>query len=629
MQYVKEIKKQAATFEQDFKKEQQKCNMKDTEISSLKDQLQAAEVGLKKDNEEWWEDYGALKKKLELLKEKNEELEKQNSTMEQEVDDLKAQVQAAELALAKDDEEWRQDYNKISVENKSLAEEIDSLKQNIGSLQQEKDTLETENDKVKEENKALKTEKESVQGDLDAVLLSHEEDNEEWRLKYQRLVEKYYLLKLENDKLLKQQLEVALIGRRTSIEQLEDMETSLQVTTQENAVLKVANEEAEREIMLLNNDKSTITALEVQSKTKEIELTAANESLNRELTEVKAKLVGVSEENQRLHQSLSGTQKQWSLPQQSLYNELNNIKLQLTKTTAEKEMMCKMYNESLSKANMLQSDLLSTKTQLVLQKESQERDAKLLQIKGRREEEMRATIERLNHKIELLEEDRVKVKQTHGTITRIDHSQQHTTVSQGVNDNDDSCKEDNQPDNKMNNLLTSDPMQSLSTSLYQLRASELTAKSNETIFSHPVPQATTTSLKLSSTSDLVEHVLPASNSLPSLQSGSVSCTTALYIRKSVSTAKGEDTVMCKQIINVTDLSCGQRVVIQQTNDKYEYGTVRAFPEYISGNINFVGIELDLPSTFNICTTVCLLLCIHIILCAFCVGLRWYIRWISR
>ena len=608
MQYSKEIKKQAATFEQDFKTEQQKCSMKDIEIASLKDQLQAAELGLKKDDEEWRKDCDALKEELELLKVKNEELEKQNKTLEQEeddlkaqlqaaelglekddeewrkdcdalkkelelmkvnneelekqnktleqeVDDLKAQVQAAELALKKDDEEWRQDLNKISDENKSLTEEIDSLKQNIESLQQEKDTLEIE-------NKVLKTEKESI--------------------------------KLQNDKLLKQQLEVALIGRRTSIEQLEDMETSLQATTQQNAVLKVANEEAEREIMLLNNDKSTITALEEQSKTKEKELTAANESLSRELTEVNAKLVSVSEENQRLHQSLSVELHSQKQSHRSLYNELSNIKLQLTKTTAEKEMLCKMHDESLNKANILQTDLLSTKAHLLLQKELQERDAKLLQIKEKREVELKATIDKLNYKIELLEGDYVKVQQTHSMITRFDHSQQHTTVRQGVIVSDDSCKEEYRPGNKMNNLLTSDPLQSLSASLYQSRGSEFTAKSNEAIFSQPVSQGTTTSLKLTSTSDLVEQVPPASNSLPLLQSGSTPCTTPLYVRKLVCTAKGEDAVKCKQIINITDLYCGQRVVIQRTNDKYEYGTVRALPEHISGNI---GIELDLPSMF--------------------------------
>ena len=40
-----ELKKQAATHEDSFKEEQQKCKIKDFEISSLKEQLQAAELG--------------------------------------------------------------------------------------------------------------------------------------------------------------------------------------------------------------------------------------------------------------------------------------------------------------------------------------------------------------------------------------------------------------------------------------------------------------------------------------------------------------------------------------------------------------------------------------------------------
>ena len=51
------------------------------------------------------------------------------------MDDLKAGVKAAEIAIKKDDEEWREDYNKISDENKSLTEEIDN------SLKLENDKL--------------------------------------------------------------------------------------------------------------------------------------------------------------------------------------------------------------------------------------------------------------------------------------------------------------------------------------------------------------------------------------------------------------------------------------------------------------------------------------------------------
>ena len=504
LQYIIELKKQAATHEDSFKEEQQKCKMKDFEISSLKELLQAAELGFKEDDEEWQKDYVALRKELDLQNESNEELEKEKTTLQQEVDVLKALLEAAEIALKKDDEEWRQDYSKISEENKSLKEENDNLNQNIESLKQEKDILQTENDKIKEENKALITEKENAttvhQSDLDAALLSHKADSEEWRLEYHNLIEKYDSLKLENDKLLKQQLEAAMIGRRTSIEQLEDMETSLQSTTQEIAVLKVANEEAEREIMLLNNDKSTfdqkLVSLEEQSKIKENDLIATNETLNRELMEVRAKLANTSEENQKLHQSLSVdlcSLRQSSIPQQSFQNEINNLKLQLTKVRSEYEKMRQMYGESHSTANVLQSDLLSTKAQLALLREVQERDAKLLQMKDEREEGLKATIDRLNQKIKMLEQDCLK-KQT-----------------------PDTCSDD-------------------------------------------------------------------------------TSTTAFYIRKSVVTAEGADVVMCKQIIDKTDLFYGQRVVIQRTNDKYEFGVVRAFPEYISGNMNIVGIELDLPST---------------------------------
>ena len=233
------------------------------EVAGLKGQLQAAEVGLKEDDEEWRKDYSALKEQLDSLKEANEEFQKDKKLLQHEVDDLKDRVKAAELAFKKDDEEWRQDYYKINKENESLKEETDSLKQEVQSLRQEKDTLKIENDKMKEENEA------SHQNHVDAVLLSHKKDHEEWNINYQSLSEKCDSLKAENDKLLKQQLEVALIGRRTAIE---EMETSVQTTQQENAVLKVIKEEADKEIMLLNNDKSMlnqkIISLEEQNSSK-------------------------------------------------------------------------------------------------------------------------------------------------------------------------------------------------------------------------------------------------------------------------------------------------------------------------------------------------------------------------
>ena len=149
----------ATTLEQDYKEMQQKCKVKDLEIASLKEQLKAAEVGLRQDDEEWRMDCNTLKEqidslkeanneldkdkklledKIDSLKEANNELHKDKQLLEHEVDDFKDRVKAAELALEKDDEEWRQDYCEIYKENKSLKEETDSLKQEIQSLTQKK-----------------------------------------------------------------------------------------------------------------------------------------------------------------------------------------------------------------------------------------------------------------------------------------------------------------------------------------------------------------------------------------------------------------------------------------------------------------------------------------------------------
>lgn len=559
--------------------------MLEQEVGGLKELLEAAEVELKKDDEEWRKDYSALKEQLDSLKEANEELQKDKKLLEHEVDDLKDRVKAAELAFEKDDEEWRQDYYKIGKENESLKEETDSLKQEVESLRQEKDTLKIENE-IKEENEA------SHQNHVEAVLFSHKKDHEEWSINYQSLSEKCGSLKAKNDKLLKQQLEVALIGRRTAIE---EMETSLQTTQQEIAVLKVVKEEADKEIMLLNNDKSMLNqkvdSLEEQLQNKEKELIIVNETANRELAEVKARLVSVVEENQRLQQSVSvelHSKKQWLLSQQSLHD-------QITRARAENERVHQINGELLNKTNALQSELLSTKAQLALQKEQ---DAKLIHTKSKKEEELKATVDKLNQKIELLEEECVRLKQIHSISTRINHSphsktdegiEKFTSGTQSVN-----SKETDKTSNKLEYLLAGSPMQSLSASLYQSRS---TTKSNETTSDHPVPQATA-SLKLRSISNVVDQDSLVSNSMPSLCNSNTSSTPPLYGKKTVSTADGEDAVMCKQFIDVADLFCGQRVIIQRTNDSYEYGVVRAFPEYINGNMNFVGIELDLPSMFS-------------------------------
>ena len=529
--------------------------MKDLEIASLKEQLKAAEVGLRQDDEEWRMDCNALKEqidslkeannelhkdkklledkidslkeanneldkdkklledKIDSLKEANNELHKDKKLLEHEVDDFKDRVKAAELALEKDDEEWRQDYCEIYKENKSLKEETDSLKQEIQSLRQEKDTLKIEYDVIKGKNEALSIEKENIsqshKNHLDAVLLSHEKDYEEWKFNYQSLTNKCDSLMVQNDKLLKQQLEVALMGRRASIEK---METTVQTMQQENAVLKVVREEADTEIMLLNNDKSIlnqkVVSLEEQLQNKEKELNIANETAT-----------------------------------------------------------------------------------------------KFINMKSKMEEEHRVTVDKLNQKIELLEQERVKLKHTHSISTRIDHSSHsdaavnQDTKSFTSETHSDKIKETDDTSNKTEHLLTSSPIQSLSASLFQSHSTNISITSSETTFDHSILQATA-SLELSSTRDVVDQDSLVSNSLPSLHGINTSYTTPLYTRKSVSTAGGEDAVMCKQFTDVANLFCGQRVIIQRINDSYEYGIVRAFPECINGNMNFVGIELDLPSMFS-------------------------------
>ena len=294
-------------------------------------------------------------------------------------------------------------------------------------------------------------------------------------------------------------------------------------------------------------------------------------------------MVSVVEESQRLHQSASvelHSKEQWLRSQQSL----RDMELQVTRTRAENEKVRRINGELFSKTNVLQNELLSTKAQFALQKEQ---DVKLIHTKTKKEEELRATVNKLNQKIELLEEECVKLKQSHSISPRINqslHSKTHT----------DNSKETDNTSHKTKYLLTGSPTQSLSAPLHQSRS---TVKSNKTTFDHPVPQATA-SLKLGSISDGADQDSLVSNSLPSLHTSNTSYATPLYGRKTVSTADGKDAVMCKQFIDMADLFCGQRVIVQRTNDIYEYGVIRAFPEYINGNMNFVGIELDLPSMFS-------------------------------
>ena len=127
-----------------------------------------------------------------------------------------------------------------------------------------------------------------------------------------------------------------------SIEELENLKTSFEGITQQYEALKVATEEAEKEIVLLQNDKSTLIeknlSLENQLKCKEshIEklLTAAKSkespSLAREVNQFRQSTVFV--EPQQLMTS-------------PIQKELDNVKLQLMKTKAENEQMCNKTND--------------------------------------------------------------------------------------------------------------------------------------------------------------------------------------------------------------------------------------------------------------------------------------------
>jgi len=237
------------------------------EVETLKTQLEAAELAIKKDDEEWRQDYGTLSKEKDSLKDALTEeisvLKQADASSKQEIETLKEQLEAAELALKKDDEEWRQDYDTMTKENNALKEENESLTEEINELKEENETLKQEKEGI------LDSQKEQ----LDAAVVAQKSEDSEWRLECDSLKEQIVSVEQENKKLLKQQLDVALIGRRTSIEELENLKTSFEGITQQYEVLKVATEEAEKEIVLLQNDKSTLIeknlSLENQLKCKE------------------------------------------------------------------------------------------------------------------------------------------------------------------------------------------------------------------------------------------------------------------------------------------------------------------------------------------------------------------------
>jgi len=110
----------------------------------------------------------------------------------------------------------------------------------------------------------------------------------------------------------------------------------------------------------------------------------------------------------------------------------------------------------------------------------------------------------------------------------------------------------------------------------------------KTSASSEIPKA---SISLNFLSSFYSQSSPtSSNSIPSLHSDSG----AVYSRRTVVTADGEDRIMCKQFNDVSDLQQGIRVIVHRP-DRYEYATVQAFPVGRTDVSHLVGIELDLPS----------------------------------
>jgi len=335
------------------------------EVETLKTQLEAAELAIKKDDEEWRQDYGTLSKEKDSLKERNDTLTEEISVLKQadasskqEIETLKEQLEAAELALKKDDEEWRQDYDTMIKENDALKEENESLTEEINELKEENETLKQEKEAI------LDSQKEQ----LDAAVVAQKSEDSEWRVECDSLKEQIVSVEQENEKLLKQQLDVALIGRRTSIEELESLKTSFEGITQQYEVLKVATEEAEKEIVLLQNDKSTLIernlSLENQLKSKE-------SYIEKLLMAAKSKeSPSLATEVDQFRQSTVFVEQQ-QLMTSPIQKEL---KLQLMKTKAENEQMC-------SETNGLRRELQSTVDQLSLQKKLHQQDVELLQMK--------------------------------------------------------------------------------------------------------------------------------------------------------------------------------------------------------------------------------------------------------
>ena len=68
--------------------------------------------------------------------------------------------------------------------------------------------------------------------------------------------------------------------------------------------------------------------------------------------------------------------------------------------------------------------------------------------------------------------------------------------------------------------------------------------------------------------------------------------------KLVTTAEGKECVSCRPISSATKVWKGERVIVCRANST-EYGTVRAVNVTIDGKRGFTGVEMDLPSKYDV------------------------------
>ena len=74
--------------------------------------------------------------------------------------------------------------------------------------------------------------------------------------------------------------------------------------------------------------------------------------------------------------------------------------------------------------------------------------------------------------------------------------------------------------------------------------------------------------------------------------------TGKSVIKQVETANGKQDVSCEPVSSIAEVKKGQRVVVCRANST-EYGTVRAVNVAIDTKKGFIGVEMDLPSMYNV------------------------------